>query len=91
MRSHEEEEDDGEKGEDEDESRAEEEQLYFGDGSVGAALSASALITNQLPQDDLPTTSSTHRHLELTNPGSELTSLGKICGWCCVVLHDSLY
>lgn len=90
MRSDEEEEDDGENGEDEDESRAEEEQFHFGDGPVGAALSGSALITNQLPQDDLPATSSTQGHLELTNPGSELTSLGKICGWC-VVLHDSLY
>lgn len=84
IRSHEED-DVGEKGEEEDEaeSRAEEEQFHFGGdhgGSVGAALSASALITNQLPQDTLPTTTSTQGHLELTNPYSELPSLGKICG-----------
>uniref|UniRef100_A0A3Q3GB33 EH domain binding protein 1 n=1 Tax=Kryptolebias marmoratus TaxID=37003 RepID=A0A3Q3GB33_KRYMA len=79
MRSHEEDDVDGEKGEDEEESRAEQEQLCFGGGhsdSVGAALSASALVTNQLPQDAFPTTSSTQGHLELTNPASELTSLG---------------
>uniref|UniRef100_A0A1A7W6V9 EH domain binding protein 1 n=2 Tax=Iconisemion striatum TaxID=60296 RepID=A0A1A7W6V9_9TELE len=69
-------------GEDEEEFRAEEQQLFSGGGgghdddSVGAAFSASSLVTNQLPQDILPTTSSTLRHLELTNPHSELTSLG---------------
>ncbi|KAM9344992.1 EH domain-binding protein 1 [Symphorus nematophorus] len=83
---------DGERGEDEEEGRAEEEQLHFGGGGGGgddddddesvapaaaAATSASALVTNPLPLEAfLPTTSSTWEPLELTNPGSELTSLG---------------
>uniref|UniRef100_A0A1A8G6D3 EH domain binding protein 1 n=1 Tax=Nothobranchius korthausae TaxID=1143690 RepID=A0A1A8G6D3_9TELE len=82
MRSHEENDTDGE-DEEENEFRAEEQQLFsegggggHDDDSVGAAFSESALVTNQLPQDILPTTSSTQRHLELTNPDSALTSLG---------------
>lgn len=75
---------DGERGEDEEEGRAEEEQLDFGgddDDAVVAATSASALVTNLLPLEaPLPATSSTQGPLELTNPGSELTSLGKITG-----------
>ncbi|XP_074503539.1 EH domain-binding protein 1 isoform X4 [Sebastes fasciatus] len=78
-------EDDGERGEDEEEGRAEEEQLRFGAGGGGggggddavAATSASALVTNPLPLEVLlPASSSTLVPLELTNPGSELTSLG---------------
>ncbi|KAM6916355.1 EH domain-binding protein 1 isoform 2-T2 [Xenentodon cancila] len=84
VNSHEEEEDvDGERWEDEEKSRAEEEQLHFGgvgggddDESVGAGTSASALVTNPQQLDAVPTTSSTQGSLELTNPGSELTSLG---------------
>lgn len=78
-------EDDGERGEEEEEGRAEEEKFHFGGGgggddAVAAATSSSALITNPLPLEaSLPTTS-TLGPLELTNPGSELTSLGKICG-----------
>ncbi|XP_047206643.1 EH domain-binding protein 1 isoform X3 [Girardinichthys multiradiatus] len=70
---------DGEKSKDEEQSRAEEEQPHFRDGApdcVDAALSASAHVTNQLPQEALPTTSSARGYLELTNPASELTSLG---------------
>ncbi|MED6234785.1 hypothetical protein ATANTOWER_001326, partial [Ataeniobius toweri] len=69
---------DGEKSKDEEQSRAEEEQPHFRDGapdSVDAALSASAHVTNQLPQEALPTTSSAQGYLELTNPAFELTSL----------------
>lgn len=83
---------DGGRGENEGEERAEEEQLQFGGGGdddsgddddndddTGAATSASALVTNPLPLEALlPTTSSTQGPLELTNPSSELTSLGKI-------------
>ncbi|XP_071335935.1 EH domain-binding protein 1 isoform X1 [Trachinotus anak] len=79
-------EDDGERGEDEEERRAEEEKLCFGGGgggggggddAVAATTSASALVTNLLPPEaPLPTTSSTQGPLELTNPSSELTSLG---------------
>ncbi len=76
---------DGERGEDEEEGRAEEEQLHFGGGddadTVAAATSASALVTNPLPLEaPLPATSSAQGPLELTNPSSELTSLGKITG-----------
>ncbi|MEQ2244475.1 hypothetical protein ILYODFUR_017512 [Ilyodon furcidens] len=74
---------DGEKSKDEEQIRAEEEQPHFRDGapdSVDAALSASAHVTNQLPQEALPTTSSAQGYLELTNPSSELTSLGKTNG-----------
>lgn len=82
---------DGERGEDEEEGRAEEEQLHFGGGdgddddeeddTVAPATSASALVTNPLPLEaPQPATSSTLGPLELTNPGSELTSLGKITG-----------
>nr|XP_046258763.1 EH domain-binding protein 1 isoform X2 [Scatophagus argus] len=72
---------DGERGEDEEEGRAEEEQLHFGGGddddTVAAAPSASALVTNpRLLEAPLAATSSTLGPLELTNPGSELTSLG---------------
>ncbi|KAM4599880.1 EH domain-binding protein 1 isoform 2-T4 [Fundulus diaphanus] len=79
LRSHDEDDVDGEKSEDEEERRAEEEQLHFDDvdaDSVDAALSASAPVTNQLPQEALPTTSSTQGPLDLTNPASELACLG---------------
>lgn len=89
-------EDHGGRGEDEEEGRAEEEKLHFGGGgdddfTVAAATSASAsaLVTNPLPLEAaLPTTStfSTQGPLELTNPSSELTSLGKSSG----CLHGSL-
>ncbi|XP_070697465.1 EH domain-binding protein 1 isoform X2 [Pempheris klunzingeri] len=76
-------EDDGGRGEDEEEEGAVEEQLHFGGGggddddTVAAASSASALVTNPLPLEvPLPATSSTQGPLELTNPSSELTSLG---------------
>ncbi|XP_036979770.1 EH domain-binding protein 1 isoform X3 [Acanthopagrus latus] len=47
------------------------------DDTIAAATSASALVTNPLPLEALlPTTSSTQGPLELTNPGSDLTSLG---------------
>ncbi|XP_008285434.1 EH domain-binding protein 1 isoform X3 [Stegastes partitus] len=48
------------------------------DAAAAAAVGAAtpALVTNPLPLDALPTTSSTQGPLELTNPGSELTSLG---------------
>ncbi|XP_016516594.1 EH domain-binding protein 1 isoform X4 [Poecilia formosa] len=73
LRNLEEDDVDGEKSEDEEQNRAEEEQLHFGDGdSVDAALAA----TNQLPQEALPTTSTLRGRLDLTNPASELTSLG---------------
>ena len=94
---------DGERGEDDEEGRAEEEQLHFGaasasadaaaaadddDDTIAAATSASALVTNPLPLEALlPTTSSTQGPLELTNPGSDLTSLGKITGCGCAALH----
>ncbi|XP_075960272.1 EH domain-binding protein 1 isoform X9 [Anarhichas minor] len=74
-------EDDGERGEDE--GRSEEEQLHGGgdddddDDDTVAATSASALVTNPPPVEaSLPATSSYHLPLELTNPTSELTSLG---------------
>lgn len=73
----------GVRGEDEGDVRAEEEQFHFGgdDHDVDtAATSASALPTNPLPLEALPTTSSTQGPLELTNPSSELTFLGKITG-----------
>ncbi|XP_061602050.1 EH domain-binding protein 1 isoform X2 [Cololabis saira] len=84
VNSHEEEDVDGEKWEDEENDRAEEEQLHCGGGvgggdaaeSVGAGTSTSALVTNPQPLDAVPTTSSTQGALELTNPGSELTSPG---------------
>ncbi|XP_042076837.1 EH domain-binding protein 1 isoform X2 [Haplochromis burtoni] len=69
----------GVRGEDEGDVRAEEEQFHFGgdDHAVdSAATSASALPTNLLPLEALPTTSSTQGPLELTNPSSELTFLG---------------
>lgn len=80
---------DGERGENEEEGRAEKEQLLFvgGDGDddddddtvVAAAAAASALVTNPLPLEfPLLAASSTQGPLGLTNPGSELTSLGKI-------------
>lgn len=76
----------GEKSEDEEQSRAEEEQLHSGDAdSVDAALSASAPVTNQPPQEAVLATPSTQGHLELTNPASELTSLGKTNCWCRVL------
>ncbi|XP_030011242.1 EH domain-binding protein 1 isoform X2 [Sphaeramia orbicularis] len=76
--------------EEEEEERAEEEQLHIGgsgddddddggdgDSAVFAATSASALVTNPLPiEASLPDTSTTQGTSELTNPGSELTSLG---------------
>uniref|UniRef100_UPI0037E88EB3 EH domain-binding protein 1 isoform X7 n=1 Tax=Semicossyphus pulcher TaxID=241346 RepID=UPI0037E88EB3 len=62
---------------DDDEEEEEEEEEEDDDDTVAAATSASALVTNTLPLEaPLPATSSTQRHLELTNPGSELTSLG---------------
>ncbi|XP_051276245.1 EH domain-binding protein 1 isoform X2 [Dicentrarchus labrax] len=74
---------DGEMGEDEEEGRAEEEQLHFDGGgdfdddTVAAATSASALVTNPQPLEaPLPTTSIIQGPLELTNPGTELASLG---------------
>ncbi|XP_015244915.1 PREDICTED: EH domain-binding protein 1 isoform X2 [Cyprinodon variegatus] len=79
LRSDEEDAVDGEKSEDEEQSRAEEEQLGYSDvdaDSVDATLSASAPVTNPLQQEALPATSSTQGCLELTNPASELTSLG---------------
>lgn len=84
VRSHHE--DDGDRGEDEEQGRAEEKKLHFGGGgddddTVAAATSASALVTNPLPLEaPLPTTSNTQGPLEITNPGFELTSLGKISG-----------
>ncbi|XP_033991852.1 EH domain-binding protein 1 [Trematomus bernacchii] len=78
------EDDDGGEGErGEEEGRVEEEQLDLsgggGDDDTFAATSASALVTNPLPlEENLPATSSTPLHLELTNPNYELTSLGKI-------------
>ncbi|XP_047198278.1 EH domain-binding protein 1 isoform X3 [Hippoglossus stenolepis] len=81
-------EDDGDRGEDEEEGRAEEEKPHVGDDdggggggdddTVAAATSAFALVTNPLPLEALlPTPSSSQGGaLELTNPGSELTSLG---------------
>lgn len=77
---------DGERGENEEEGRAEKEQLHFGGGdgdddddTVVAAAAASALVTNPLPLEfPLLAASSTQGPLGLTNPGSELTSLGKI-------------
>lgn len=78
---------DGERGENEEEGRAEKEQLHFGGGDgdddddtvVAAAAAASALVTNPLPLEfPLLAASSTQGPLGLTNPGSELTSLGKI-------------
>jgi len=85
VRSHEEDDVDGERGEDEEEGRAEEAQLRFGSGDdddhfVGPATSATPMVTNPLPLEALPTTSSTQGPLELTNPGSELTFLGKFTG-----------
>lgn len=85
---------DGERGEDEEEGRAEEEHFHFGGGdddddgdhdedddTVAASTSASALVTNPLPLEALhPATSSTQGPLELTNPSSELSYLGKITG-----------
>ncbi|XP_069394538.1 EH domain-binding protein 1 isoform X3 [Paralichthys olivaceus] len=77
--------DDGERGEDEEDGRAKEEKPHVGgddddggdDDGVAASTSAFALVTNPLPLEaPLPTTSSFHGALELTNPGSELTSLG---------------
>uniref|UniRef100_A0A3Q2UBM7 EH domain binding protein 1 n=1 Tax=Fundulus heteroclitus TaxID=8078 RepID=A0A3Q2UBM7_FUNHE len=79
LQSHDEDDVDGEKSEDEEERRAEEEQLHCDDvdaDSVDAAFSASAPVTNQLPQEALPTTSSTQGPLDLTNPASELACLG---------------
>lgn len=92
LKSHEEDDVDGERWEAEEMGRAEEELLHFGIGggddeeeSVGAGSSISALVTNPLPLDTPPTTSSTQGSLELTNTGSELTPLGKnhwsmLCG-----------
>ena len=77
----------GERGEEE--GRVEEEQLDLSGGGddddTFAATSASALVTNPLPlEENLPATSSTPLHLELTNPDYELTSLGKIHWlWLC--------
>ncbi|CAJ1066668.1 EH domain-binding protein 1-like isoform X1 [Xyrichtys novacula] len=71
--------------EDERDGRAEEERLHLGGGGdddydddeAVAAASASALVTNPLQLEGLlPATSSTPGPLELTNPDSELTSLG---------------
>lgn len=84
---------DGERGEDEEEDgRAEKEQLHFGVGhddgdddnvapatAATAAASASTLVTNPLPLEfPLLVASSTQGLLGPTNPGSELTSLGKL-------------
>ncbi|XP_054456003.1 EH domain-binding protein 1 isoform X1 [Anoplopoma fimbria] len=77
-------EDEGERGEDEDEEeRSEDEQLRFGGGGGDddvdsvASTSASALVTNPLPPEaPHPAASSIYLPLELTNPTSELTSLG---------------
>lgn len=85
---------DGEKGEKEDEERSESEQLSFGGGGgednsvVAAAASASMLVTNPLPlEGPLPATSCTQGSLRLTNPGPELTSLGKMTNKSFIVLH----
>ncbi|XP_029306112.1 LOW QUALITY PROTEIN: EH domain-binding protein 1 [Cottoperca gobio] len=68
-------EDDGGDGE-RDEGRAEEEPLHFG-GDDDTVAATSALVTNPLPLEvPFPATCSTHVPLELTNPGSEITSLG---------------
>lgn len=85
--------DDGGEGErGEEEGRVEEEQLDLsgggdddGDEDAFAATSASALVTNPPPlEENLPATSSTPLHLELTNPDYELTSLGKMHWlWLC--------
>uniref|UniRef100_A0A3Q1EIS4 EH domain binding protein 1 n=1 Tax=Acanthochromis polyacanthus TaxID=80966 RepID=A0A3Q1EIS4_9TELE len=64
---------DGGRGEDEEEGRAEEDQFHFDDDDDDDAP-PSALVTN--PLEVLPTTSSSQGPVELTNPGSELTSLG---------------
>ncbi|XP_041865876.1 EH domain-binding protein 1 isoform X2 [Melanotaenia boesemani] len=85
VKSHDEAHVDGERGEDEEEGRAAEQQFRFGGGiddddddddSVVAATSAPLLVTNLLPLEALPATSSTRGHLELTNPGTDQTSLG---------------
>lgn len=83
---------DGKRGEDEEEGRAEKEHLHFGGGDDGdtfaAAASASTLVTNPLPLEaPLQATSSTQGHLGLINPGSDLTSLGKITSCGDAVLH----
>ncbi|XP_063731413.1 LOW QUALITY PROTEIN: EH domain-binding protein 1 [Eleginops maclovinus] len=80
---------DGERGEEEEEARVEQEQLHLlggggggaddgdGDTDTVAATSASALATNPLPlEENRAATSSFPLCLELTNPDSELTSLG---------------
>lgn len=77
-----------ERGEDEEEGSAEEEQLHCGAADAAAAVfaatSESPLVTNPLPLEaSLPATSTAQGPLELTNPGSELTSLGKITGLRC--------
>ncbi|KAM3862894.1 EH domain-binding protein 1 [Diretmus argenteus] len=68
-----------ESGEDEEEGRAEEEQLRDDDDddAIAAAPSASALDTNPPRLEaPLPTTSSAQGPPQLTNPGSELSTLG---------------
>ncbi|XP_054874929.1 EH domain-binding protein 1 isoform X3 [Amphiprion ocellaris] len=66
---------DGGRGEDEEEGRVEEEQFHFDDDDDDDDDDApSALVTN--PLEALPTISSSQGPVELTNPGSELTSLG---------------
>uniref|UniRef100_A0A8D3DGD0 EH domain binding protein 1 n=1 Tax=Scophthalmus maximus TaxID=52904 RepID=A0A8D3DGD0_SCOMX len=82
-------EDDGERGEDEEEGRAEEEEerLHYDgggdddddddDAAAAAATSAFALVTNPLPLEaPRPASSCPQGPPELTNPGSEPTSLG---------------
>ncbi|XP_058507040.1 EH domain-binding protein 1 isoform X2 [Solea solea] len=72
-----------EEEEEEEEGRAEEDRLHFAgagadaDDDATVAAAAFALDTNPLPLEaSVPATSSTHGSLELTNPSSELTSLG---------------
>lgn len=80
---------DGGRGEDEEEGRAGREQLHSGvvdddDDAFAAAAAATAtaaassLVTYPLPPEaHLPATSGSQPPLGFTNPGSELTSLGK--------------
>lgn len=86
-------------GEDEEESRVQEEQTRFtaasaasaaeddededGDDDDAVDASSSALVTNPLPPEALPAACSSQEPPELTNPDSELTSLGKLSSGCC--------
>ncbi|KAK7930879.1 hypothetical protein WMY93_007274 [Mugilogobius chulae] len=70
--------DDDDDGVDDEKEEEEEEQLdYEADPAVHGATSAAPLVTNPLLlQASLPDTSTALEPLELTNPSSELTSLG---------------